>query len=130
MTRFTQTVGSKVRAAFLPDEMIHDPIIFRALLLLIGLAFLLSGLIAYFYGRFPDVIVLHSNIYFGIDLIGGKNYSLVVPAAAFGLLISHLLCTRALYRFAKDLARVLMVSTVVLMIFLTVNTYFLINLNT
>jgi len=95
------------------------------LLIVIGQSIFLS---AYFFSM-PDVIVIHSNIYFGIDLIGERIYSAMLPLAAIIISILHGFAIVKLFKIDRELSRVLMGGTLVIASLLFVNVTFIIRLN-
>ena len=129
MSTLVQFLGKKMSGFFMSREMLHDALVFRAFLVLTTFVLIEAALIGYYYYRFPEVIVIHSSIYFGIDLIGVRAYSLAIPGAALAISLLHLSFAKALYLFNKELARVLLVGTVVVLLFILVNTFLIINLN-
>jgi hypothetical protein len=129
MTTLLQLTTRKIRSIFFTEDMMRDTFLFRSYVVLLALLIVLGALSGYFYYRFPEVIVYRSNIYFGIDLIGVKSYSGAIPLIAIIITSLHMAMARVLYLYNKELARVLIIGTGIVLIFFTVNIFFLINLN-
>lgn len=129
MATILQIVSTKIRRSFITEDMIRDTLLFRTFIILAVLIIVLTLLAGYFFYGFPEVIVLRSNIYFGIDLIGAKSYSLAIPIVAFIVTLVHLAIARIIYAYNKEIARILILGTIIVILFLLVNYFFLINLN-
>lgn len=119
-----------VRQIFKLDNIWQDSLLNRFiwLLAILNVGHLLFVALAL--KNIPAVLVLHSNIYFGIDLIGERYYIIIIPLA--GLLISfiHYWLARMFYSHDKVLAYFLIIGVTLLQFILFINTWLIININT
>jgi len=129
MITFIYNVFGRLKSIFMPYELTHDYLIKRVLWLIGALLTLTLGTMIFSYSRLPDIIIIRSTIYFGIDLIGARAYSLAIPLAAFLVAVLHTALASLLYKKYKGLARMLLMGTVVVLLFVLINTIFIIHLN-
>lgn len=67
-----------------------------------------------------STVILHYNIYFGVDLIGEWYKIFYIPATGLAVMIGNILLAAIIYKREVFLAMVLSVSTLVLQIVLAV----------
>lgn len=119
----------RLKQVFFPGRLKHDQLFSRLNLFLIIINaghFLMVG---FFIQRLPNILVLHSNIYFGIDLIGSWYY--ITAAPLLGLLISlvHYMLSISIYSYNKTLVFFLLIGALFIQIFLIIGSWFIIHLN-
>lgn len=108
---------------------------------IIQITFLLSilfniinwGLIYYRFTRFlagqTELIILHYNIYFGIDEIGNWTNIYYLPVIGIIILLVNLLCGYLLYKKDKLISYFFMFSSFIAQILLILSTFFIIAVN-
>ena len=119
-----------VYSHFGTHDIRQDSFMVSAFIALVAIILGQAVLLGIYYFDFPAVIVMHSNIYFGIDLIGERTYSVVIPSASLVVGIIHSIGIFKLYRFDRELSRLLMGGTLAVTTLFFVNVFFVINLNT
>ena len=115
---------------FTTHDIRQDSFMNSAFVLLILLFLGQSILLGVYFFSLPEVIVIHSNIYFGIDLIGERIYSIVILLVALIVGLLHSVFVIKLYRHDRELSRLFMGGTIAVMAILFVNVFFIIRLNT
>lgn len=94
--------------------------------LLTGLNFLVVGV---FFLRLPNIMIFHSNIYFGPDLSGERYYIFSPPLLGAVIVLAHHLLAMLLYPNRQTLSLMLMTGSVVINMFLLVATVLILRLN-
>jgi len=105
-------------------------------LILVALALnVLSALGLFFYLFFSfqklqgGSIFLHYTVHLGVDLIGSKSQIYFIPLGAFLITLLNFILAYFLYLNQKNLARLLVVATVLIQVFLWIASAFLVFIN-
>lgn len=113
----------------LPHMIQQDYAILRLTLLLFLLSVINLLLMALLIRQLPNVLILHSNIYFGIDLIGPWYHALLIPFLGFLIAIIHYIIGVMVYNFDKFLSFLIIGGAVIIQIVFIVSSWFIIRLN-
>ena len=124
-----KTLGFAFFSRFKTHDIRQDSFMMRSFYFMAVLLIVQFALMGAYYFSFPEVVVMHSNIYFGIDLIGARIYSLLIPLAALIVAMVHGMVIIRLYRSEREVARLFMAGTLVVIALLFTNVFFIINLN-
>lgn len=78
----------------------------------------------------PEPIILHYNIYFGVDLIGEWYRIFFLPASATILLLINIACGVLIYRKDATISRIFFGGAVIIQLLTLISTYLLTRINT
>ncbi|MBP7060726.1 MAG: hypothetical protein KBA91_01990 [Candidatus Moranbacteria bacterium] len=75
------------------------------------------GLLLYFIHQRETPIILHYNVYFGVDLLGIWWQAYILPLLGFFFLLGHVLLARRFYQRAERIASYLMLLSAAMLTF-------------
>lgn len=74
-------------------------------------------------------VILHYNLFFGVDLLGNYNMSFVLPAVGAILFILNALLGQFFYKIERLASYILTLNILIIQIFLTIACYLIIKTN-
>ncbi|MDD5039803.1 MAG: hypothetical protein PHY34_01505 [Patescibacteria group bacterium] len=106
------------------DKKVRLPVIISILLNCSIWAYIFFSL-----GSHSDILYLHYNIYYGVDLIGPWARIYILPAAGLSLVIINFLLALFTHKRSANLAMMIGYCTILQQIILLVASYLIIELN-
>ncbi|OGY85434.1 MAG: hypothetical protein A2233_02455 [Candidatus Kerfeldbacteria bacterium RIFOXYA2_FULL_38_24] len=76
-----------------------------------------------------EVVFLHYNIFYGVDLVGNWRQLFLVPGTGLFILVINILCIFYFKKMSREIFGILLVMTLLLEVFLFISAFLLVLLN-